>query len=101
MASRFFDFVLPACHGQTFSILDCVLGKNNLQGKAQAVCRLAVRAFPKQYHNHLLLPVGPLVGRLEQEVKRAHKQALECIPNCDCGTGYTQCRIVGLTPFRR
>ena len=74
--SRFFDFVVPACHGQACGILDCVFGKDHPQGMAQSVCRFDVRVFFKQYRSPLLLPVGPFVGRLEQEITRAYKQFL-------------------------
>ncbi len=43
---------------------------------AQSVCRFDVRVFFKQYRSPLLLPVGPFVGRLEQEITRAYKQFL-------------------------
>ena len=57
-------------------ILDCVFGKDHPQEMAQSVCRFDVRAFFKQYRSPLLLPVGPFVGRLEQEITRAYKQFL-------------------------
>ncbi len=68
MESGFFHFVVPPCHGQARGILDRVFGKDHPQGMAQSVCRLDVRVFLKQYRGPLLLPVGPFVGGLEQEV---------------------------------
>ena len=50
------------------------------QGMAQSVCRLDVRVFLKQYRGPLLLPVGPFVCGLEQEVTRAYKQFLTGVP---------------------
>ncbi len=52
------------------------VGKDHPQGMAQSVCRFDVRVFFKQYRSPLLLPVGPFVGRLEQEITRAYKQFL-------------------------
>lgn len=43
---------------------------------AQSVCRLDVRVFFKQYRGSLLLPVGPFVCGLEQQVTRAYEQFL-------------------------
>lgn len=43
---------------------------------AQSVCRLDVRVFFKQYRGSLLLPVGPFICGLEQQVTRAYEQFL-------------------------
>ena len=46
---------------------------------AQAVCLFDVRVLVEQYRGPLLLPLGPFVGRLEQQVARAGQQLLACI----------------------
>ena len=77
---------------------DCVFGKDHPQGMAQSVCRFDVRVFFKQYRSPLLLPVGPFVGRLEQEITRAYKQFPCGCLHWDSGTGYTPYRFVWLPP---
>ena len=76
MEPGLFDLVVPLSHGQPRCILDGVLCKDHPQRVAERVCFLQVRVQFKEYPGSFLLPVRPLVGRLEELVSAPCQQLL-------------------------